>query len=327
VSVRSEIVNLLSAMKLHAGTEIAQALGSDWPALERELEVLRCLGLMISQFADGRYRLEIPVCPLDVRKIHDYLRPHDCALARRLYLFDEVDSTSSQLVREIARLHTHVPAACVAEAQTAGRGRTGRSWFATPYSNIMLSAAWPLQGGRVPITGLSLAGGVALVRALHDCGVREIGLKWPNDLLWQQRKLAGLLVEVRHQAGHAPLIVLGVGINVRLAERDARLIEQPWAELATILREGVDRNWLVATVLKRLEEMFVTFERSGLAAFRNEWEQLHIHQGQYVRLLQGRTESLGRVIGIAADGALQIETDDGRRVVFHYGDVSLRPCA
>jgi BirA family transcriptional regulator, biotin operon repressor / biotin---[acetyl-CoA-carboxylase] ligase len=127
-------------------------------------------------------------------------------------------------------------ATCVAEAQSGGRGRRGRSWVTTPYCNLMLSMAWRFPGGPGLVSGLSLAAGVALLRALEQYGVSGAGLKWPNDVLWDNRKLAGLLVDVQGEAAGPTLVILGVGINGYISPQDAAHIDQPWIDLQGITR-------------------------------------------------------------------------------------------
>ncbi len=189
----------------------------------------------------------------------------------------------------------------------------------------MLSMAWRLQSGPAVVSGLSLAAGVAVARALDEYGVRETALKWPNDVLWKRRKLAGLLVDVTGEAAGPCFVVLGVGVNGYISEADAECIDQPWVDLQSITGETVDRNHLAAIVIAHLIRMFEAFSKNGLAAFREEWERRHLYNGKRVRLIQGDTEFQGEVEGIDETGALHIRDDGGVKKVFHSGEISMRP--
>ncbi len=258
---------------------------------------------------------------LDRDQILHHLRPNTLA-ADRLYVYREVDSTNLCLQQQ------HVdaqPAAtvCVAEMQSAGRGRRGRTWVATPYCNVMLSASWHFELEAARLAGLSLAAAVATIRALHDYGVVDIGLKWPNDIVWRERKLGGLLVETRSMGQQSTLAIVGLGINARLAAEDGARIDQPWVDLAAIIG-AVDRNRLVAFLITRLHEMFREFAAKGFAPFQPEWERLDAFANRRVCLRQGEDAIEGQVLGVDNHGGLRIKDKLGTIKTFYTGDVSLR---
>jgi BirA family biotin operon repressor/biotin-[acetyl-CoA-carboxylase] ligase len=211
------------------------------------------------------------------------------------------------------------------EAQSQGRGRRGRHWIATPYQNLLLSISWRFASGPARVSGLSLAAGVALARALERYGVRDAGLKWPNDVLWGERKLAGLLVDVHGEASGPCTVVIGVGVNCRIAPADARRIDQPWVDLYAITGAVPDRNRLAAFLIQAFQDMFRTFGESGLAAFRAEWGRRHLYTARPVRVWQGETSFDGEVEGIDESGALHVRDTRGRTKTFNSGEISLRP--
>jgi BirA family biotin operon repressor/biotin-[acetyl-CoA-carboxylase] ligase len=241
-----------------------------------------------------------------------------------LYLREQVDSTNLYLLRKAKRGQCLSGTTCVAEAQRAGRGQRGRSWVATPYCNVMLSMAWRLGDKIGALAGLSLSAGVAVARGLADYGIANVGLKWPNDILWRQRKLGGVLVDVHRRSGMGVLAIVGVGLNGYLTEQDAVRIGQDWTDLWRITGEAADRDRLVGLLIKRLYEMLETFQQSGFAHFRADWEQLHVSQGQRVRIFSKDRAVAGHALGVDNDGALRIMSDDRRTQVFHSGEVSVR---
>lgn len=241
----------------------------------------------------------------------------------RLEILEHVDSTNRYLMERASAVASGT--AVLAEVQERGRGRRGRSWIATPYNNLLLSFAWRFSAGAAVVTGLSLASGLAVLRALEEYGVTGAGLKWPNDIVWKQRKLAGVLAEVQAEANGPSLVVVGVGINVRVAESDAAAIDQPWVDLHTIAGAAVDRNALAALVIAQLARACETYAADGFASFRSQWERRHVYHQQRVQLLYGGDTWSGVVEGVDESGALRLRDAAGGRRLFHSGEISLRP--
>jgi len=214
--------------------------------------------------------------------------------------------------------------ALVADAQTAGRGSRGRSWAASPEASLTFSVLWNFPGGLARLSGLSLAAGVGVARALARCGA-QIKLKWPNDILYEGRKLGGILVELGGDENLARAVV-AIGLNLRRPENigDARPALEP-AALDEIAGEPPDRHVLLAALLDELADVFDRFAREGFAGLRAEWLSLHAWEGRPVRVLRGEETLLeGVCAGVEADGALLVRTPGGvSRCV--SGDVTLRP--
>ncbi len=326
MTTRSAVLRLLADGGFHSGTDMGQHLGVTRAAVCKAIRSLTDAGLDIHRVTGRGYRLPQPVRPLDRRAILRHLGAQAREVRDRLTLLEETDSTNRYLL-ERAHLASFAGAVCLAEAQAAGRGRRGRQWVATPYHNILLSMGWRFPAGPGIVAGLSLAAGVAILRALEDYGVRGAVLKWPNDVLWQEKKLAGLLVDVQGEATGPSQVVLGVGLNGYIGERDAAHIDQPWTDLHTITGAPVDRNRLAALVIRELRDMFQQFADKGLAAFRDEWQRRHLYHGRRVRLLAGEREIVGTVEGIDAHGALLLRDARGNTRAYHSGEISLRQAA
>ena len=233
-----------------------------------------------------------------------------------------LDSTNSELWRRPA------PAGCqvlLAERQTAGRGRLGRAWVSPLSAQVCLSLRRRFDGGLARLEGLSLVAGVAVAEALHALGFDQAGLKWPNDVVADGAKLAGLLVECRGERTGAVQVVLGVGINVRLPSGEAASIDQAWTDLARLAAPGQppSRNEVAIAVLERLLQALDVFDRDGLAPFLARYRALDRLLGRQIRIVAGRQAIAGRALGIAIDGGLRVATCDGEQV-FHGGEVSVR---
>ncbi|MGE5471753.1 MAG: biotin--[acetyl-CoA-carboxylase] ligase [Bacteroidota bacterium] len=236
---------------------------------------------------------------------------------------DECDSSSSELSR---RADHGAPAGTVivADRQTAGRGRRGRSWLSAPEASLTFSLLWRFAGSPAALAGLSLAVGVALARGLEGLGARDICLKWPNDVLLRQAggygKLAGILIELSSDR-RGTQVVIGIGLNLL---RPAGDLSQPAAGLDQALAGGADRHVVLAAILAALAGMLDTFARAGFAGVRGDWQDRHAWQDQDVLLLgEGEASVAGRCLGADNDGALLLQTASGVQRIFS-GDVSLR---
>jgi BirA family biotin operon repressor/biotin-[acetyl-CoA-carboxylase] ligase len=200
----------------------------------------------------------------------------------------------------------------------------GRSWHAGLGGALTFSILWRFAQGAGALAGLSLAVGVAVMRALDACGAREARLKWPNDVVWRGRKLAGMLIEMHGDALGPSAAVIGIGINVRLSGAVKTRIDQPAVDLETACGYPVDRNVVLGTVLNELVDVLDGFSIEGFAPLRREWEQHHVHQGRtiIVKLPSGRCER-GVALGVADDGALLFRTGSAVRRL-HSGEISVR---
>lgn len=235
---------------------------------------------------------------------------------------DETGSTNADLLAGLSSLTT--PTLLIARAQTAGRGRAGRSWLSAPGKALTFSLAWKFDLPVHALVGLPLAVGVALAEALAMFNI-NVRLKWPNDLLHQGRKLAGILIETA-SAGRVPhdasWAVIGIGINMAVDNDTATRIGRPVAAIPWMV--DLDQDMLMATIASGLAEALVQFEHEGLAAFTQRWNALHAYTGQPVVILDnGRQLYEGTAVGVDGMGRFMLDTAEGR-VAIMAGDISLR---
>lgn len=234
------------------------------------------------------------------------------------------ETTSTQADALAAPLPAQGCAIFIADRQTAGQGRQGRAWISPAGANIYLSVSRRFTHGLQSLSGLSLVAGVAVVEALQAMGIELVGLKWPNDLVADGRKLGGLLVQGRAEGG-ASAAVIGLGLNVRMPTDVATAIEQPWCDLAS-LGYDIPRVGILAGVITQLVAALAQFDAEGLVPFLPRWSQLDAFQGREARVLDGASVVSGTVLGIDANGALRMAVaGDGGERLFHAGELSLRP--
>ena len=232
------------------------------------------------------------------------------------------DSTSTRLL-ERAQQGAAAGSLLVADQQTAGRGRRGRSWLSSPEASLTFSLLWRFDGAVAQLAGLSLAVGIAVARALVAGGVPGVGLKWPNDILLDGGKLGGILIELEATPG-GMLAVIGIGLNLQLpASGEEEFLHRP-AALDQALSPLPDRHLLLAQLLIELAAVLDRFAERGFAALRSDWQAHHAWQGRQVRLLNGGlVDREGICLGADTDGALLLQTDFGIERCFS-GDLSLR---
>ncbi|MGB9148942.1 MAG: biotin--[acetyl-CoA-carboxylase] ligase [Burkholderiales bacterium] len=264
---------------------------------------------------------ENPALPLNADRVKSALAGHSTDFS--VHVFDQLDSTNSYLMQLASRGARH--ATCiVAERQTAGRGRHGRYWISTPCGSLTFSLLWRFAKPIPFLEGLSLAAGVAIVRALRELGMNKVELKWPNDILHQYHKLAGVLIESGSEPHGMSYAVIGVGINIHLTDHARSDIGQAVTDWTEIMQFPIDRNTLLIHLLANLAEVFGQFGESGLSALRQEWNDYHAYQDTDVRLVSpDRSEFYGRVKGIADNGALLLVTSQGEKR-YNVGEISLR---
>jgi BirA family biotin operon repressor/biotin-[acetyl-CoA-carboxylase] ligase len=270
---------------------------------------------------------------LSAERIREAMAPAARSLLQALTVFDATDSTNAVLLRqEPGRRHAH---AVLAESQTRGRGRRQRAWHSPPGGNIYLSLGWRFRAATASLSTLPLVTAVCACRALERAGLRDHGIKWPNDILVGGSKLAGILVETQSAASRDLLAVIGIGLNVRMPAPPggvlAAIIERPWTDLASQLppeRNGISRNELSALLLDELLAGLERYAAEGFGPFRQAWNQRDLLAGKRVGIEgngpvpSGVTHS-GTVLGIDDSGGLSVDLDDYGVQVLRAAEVSI----
>lgn len=320
MSLSLEIVKTLADGKFHSGQQLGEQLGVSRAAICKAVHQCAALGLDVHAVSGKGYCLRQPMELLEHERIQQSLARQTQALIRQLDVLPSVDSTNQYLLSSARSLSSQAEV-CVAEHQTQGRGRRGRSWQ-SPYGvNIYLSVRWRYNSGPASLSGLSLALGVVLVQALEQHGAQGLSLKWPNDVLLQQHKVAGVLLDVVGEADGPCTLVAGVGINLGLQTPQASEIEQPWANVS--FSRTVSRNALVGSILDGMLPCLQQFTETGLAPYLSTWQQYDAYRDQAVTLINADRQTCGIARGISENGALRIEIDGVERNIM-AGEVSLR---
>jgi BirA family biotin operon repressor/biotin-[acetyl-CoA-carboxylase] ligase len=318
------ILRVLADGAFHSGESLGRAAGMGRANVWHAIHELEERGLHLHKVRGRGYRLAAPVDLLDSAAIGRHLAQAPVAL--HVEALDACASTNTlALQRAAAGAPSGTAIAC--EVQEAGRGRRGRPWLAPLCGSLAFSLLWRFERSAAALAGLSLAAGVACVRVLRDIGVGGARLKWPNDILHEERKLGGILIELAGDYRGPMAAVCGIGLNTRLTPAMQHAIGQPVTDLAAVLDAPPARSELLARLLVELAGVFERFSAEGFTAFRDEWLGQHAHQGEAVRVLLDDSRVFeGRALGVGDDGALLIERA-GRIERFHSGDVSVRRAA
>ena len=320
------LLRALADGRPRSGEDLAQQFGVTRAAVWKHVAKLADWGLDVEALPGTGYRLRQPIELFDAAALRAALAPDVAARLASLEVFTELGSTNRHLLAippPVGQVRV-----CLADFQTAGRGRRGRAWLTPLGGGLCLSVSWQFADAPAELAALTLAVGVVVRRALVRVAGVDIALKWPNDLVWDERKLGGILLEMTAEAQGGCHVVAGIGINVALpAETLATLSDWPRGavDLATA-RGGTppSRLALAAALVAELAELFADYAAAGFAAYRGDWRAADFLKGRQVRLDEAGNALTGIAVGIEADGALVVETAAGARRRVIAGDVSVR---
>ena len=310
------LISSLADGQFHSGSELGVALGVSRTAVWKSLSVLSDYGLEFEAVKGKGYRLLGAMELLDQASI---LSGIELAYRERMHLcvLPVVDSTNSELMK--SDVEGQEFSVLLAEMQTHGRGRRGRDWVSPFGRNIYLSLRFGLPGGPEILAGLSLVVGLSLAQVVSSFSGSDLKLKWPNDVMIDGRKLAGVLVELRGEATTGWSVVLGIGLNYDMGDSQSAAIDQPWVSLCESSKVG--RNELVSALLQQLVIDLDEFRKRGFSSFRDQWNDLDFFAGKEIGVVG--QELVGVSGGVDSLGNLMIEAVDGVRTV-NAGEVSVR---
>jgi len=314
----------LSDGQIHSGESLGLSLGVSRAAVWKHIKLAQAMGVPLSASRGEGYRLESGFELLNVEAIKQACLPDIPDVFSAIDIFMTLDSTNNYVMRMFQQGATQA-LAVLSEKQTAGRGRRGRVWHSPFAGSIYLTVGWIFTEGIAAIEGLSLIVGLKVVEVLQRFGVSDLQLKWPNDVYWHQRKLAGILIDVQGDPAGVCQVAIGVGINVNLQSTQYSLIDQPWVDMATIIgsEQSLSRNRLTAELLNAMVPMLQTLPGKGFAAYQGDWQAYDLCDGHDIALQLGNTLITGRACGVNTQGAYGVETTAGKQYV-SGGEISLR---
>ncbi|MBC3767912.1 bifunctional biotin--[acetyl-CoA-carboxylase] ligase/biotin operon repressor BirA [Neptunicella marina] len=312
---RNEILQLLADGKCHSGEDIGKFLNISRASVAKHIKMLTQFGISINSQAGSGYQLSTPLNLLNYKTIVEALN-----FPIRVDVCNIISSTNDYIKNKINSCKKGMT--CLAEAQTAGRGRQGKKWESPFGASIYLSMYWHFEAGYQSVNGLSLVVGIAVNNVLRELGINTSQLKWPNDIYANDKKLAGVLIELEGQIGAGCDAVIGIGLNVQLGAAVVD-ITQPWTDLSQQLRQTPDRNLIAAKIINELYSLLSIFETKGFPAFEHLWQRYDWLMEKEINLSIGESVETGIGRGVDSQGALLVECD-GKIKRFYGGDVSVR---
>ncbi len=321
--MNQDLIEILADGQFHSGEELGAALGISRAAIWKQLQKLEALNIPLHSVKGRGYRLPDAVELLKRDALEKAGFPFaqfaSCELALSL------DSTNSAMMHK-AEDNLHDKHICFAEMQTSGRGRRGRQWLSPFARNLYCSVVWPFSQGIAAIQGLSLVVGLAVQRVVEKHGIAQAGLKWPNDILVKHEgvfaKLGGILIEITGDVTDNCQVVIGIGLNLDVQQKDQALLDQKAVGLKQLGFHG-SRNQLAADLVNELVAVLTQFSNTGFAPFQEPWNAVDCFRDQPLKVMLPSSDMEGTGCGVNGQGEYQLDTPAGIQVV-NAGEVSLR---
>lgn len=318
MSIPLQIIDILADGQIHSGEQLGERLGMTRAAINKHIKTLRSWGLDIQTITSKGYQLPMQINLLNKQCIEKYVT------GTQIIVEPVIDSTNQYMLDRIPNLQSGDT--CLAEYQSAGRGRRGRQWISPFGCNLYLSTYWKLEQGPAAAIGLSLVVGIVIAETLNKLCGNKVKVKWPNDLYMNDKKLAGILVELTGKTGDAAHIIIGIGINIGMNKsiiKKDETINQAWSALTDEV-ESIERNELAGNIINALKESLLIFEKQGLKPFLSRWFELDNFLERNVKLLIGNDIVVGVEKGINEQGALLLQKENGDIIPYIGGEISLR---
>lgn len=316
-----ELLTLLADGQFHSGVDLAKQLNVSRTTISKRVADWQLLGLDIDTVTGKGYRLQTPIDWLNQAKIYDFLPDNSQNLISE-FSIQQIISSTNDFVAQSLQKKSQSGVVCLAEMQSAGRGRRGRTWLSPPAGTFYGSVGWVFNEGFQVVEGLSLAIGVAVIRALTACGVEGLQLKWPNDIVWNGKKLGGILIEMNAEVGGSCQVVVGVGINLALPQTVKKKIDQQVVDLREIC-PTLNRQQVTAALIEHIVLVLSDYNIQGFQAYRSIWQQYDALWGLPVNVLGLAQTIEGIGAGIDEQGAFLIQTATGIEAI-SGGEVSIR---
>lgn len=319
-----QLLNLLADGEFHSGEILAEQLGVSRASVFSALARVADSGVALQRVRGRGYRLARQWDRLERGEVLRHLGK--AAAQFNLEILPQASSSNTLLLQraglDIAAGGASSGSVLAVEWQTAGRGRLGRNWHSSLGSALTFSLLWRFDCGLNALSGLSLGVGVAVVRALKRLGATDVHLKWPNDILTEQGKLAGVLIEAQGDVLGPSAVVIGIGMNYTMPTNLEQQIDQPASALEDVCSAMPSRNQLLAAALFELAQALQQFAQGGFSSLRSEWEHCHIHQNKQVQMQMADGQLVSGIArGVSDHGELCLETAHGIRY-FNSGEVA-----
>lgn len=345
IDTLKSLLHTLSDGRTHSGVALGKSLGITRAAIWKLIQTARSLDFPLESIPSKGYCLKKPAQFLDKNKIRCYLSAPYNQLLEDILIFDALDSTNDYLLNHGEEYRGNV--ICLAEQQNKGRGRKGRPWVSPFGKNVYLSLLWRFSKDLSELSGLSLAIAVAVAKTLESYTKtvtkplepyttsipktpepytknQGLGLKWPNDILFNFKKLAGILIDIHAEANTSTAAIIGIGINVSMPKKWTKSIKQPVTDLEEITDSQIDRNELVGKLANELVRTLATFQEEGFKSFIPEFTARDLTNNRVLNVITPKGSFRGKGLGVNSNGHLVVEMQNNQIQTFANGEVSIQ---
>lgn len=310
-----DLLALLADGDFHSGSNLGGELGVSRAAVWKRVQrITEELGIPVQSVLGKGYRLEQSLQLLS-RDAIQYSCP-----SLPVFVYDSIGSTNDQAKQLLSTYSA--PLAVFAEHQTQGKGRRGRDWVSPFAQNLYMSFVWPITEGLNQIDGLSLVVGLAVIKTIKCISGIDAQLKWPNDVLINGRKVAGILLELIGDPVELCHVVIGIGVNLNM-KGSMTNIDQEWTSLGKEIGTLIDREKFAKALLEDLDRYLERQKTYGFTSMKAEWLSMHAWQGRNVLLHTGSDSIAGQIVGVGDKGEICLLVD-GRECKYLGGELSLR---
>ena len=311
-----KIITLLNDGEFHSSNHLSQQLQIKRAAVYQAIKKLKQYHIPIHAIKNKGYAFSEPLLLLDKKKIKERVNHHHIDIS----IFETISSTNDYLRSEPKSKH---PILCLAEQQTKGKGRLNRTWYSPFGQNIYASFLYPFNKQIHALAGLSLVVSLATLKTLQQfLPHHSLQVKWPNDIVYQKQKVAGILIDVHTETDQSCDMIIGIGMNINMVKNN-HPIQQPWTSLKKINQCYYDRNILCASLINHLFSYLDQFSAKGLTYFIDEWKSADSLFDKIITIKQGSKKFQGYAKGITHLGQLLLECEDGKIKAFTSGDASI----
>lgn len=318
--IKEALIKQLAAGQFVSGQQLGEQFGVSRAAISKHVKGLKEMGLDVFRVTGKGYKLEAPIQLLEQEQINNRLA--ESASPAKADVYSIIDSTNDHLMRRLPN-NIEKGQVCIAEYQSAGRGRRGRQWISPFGSHLYFSMYWRLDKGMSAAMGLNIIAALAVSDAIKALYNIDVQLKWPNDVYLDGVKLAGILIDLDGQALEPCHCVIGIGLNIKMPATSAEQVDQPWTDISQHLDEPIDRNELVAEIIHQLCIRLAIHEVEQDPTIISQWQARDYFYNKPVRLISGEKEIQGICQGIDQQGALMLKIN-GELKAMYGGELSLR---
>ncbi len=318
------LLERLADGEFHAVEQLSQDFTLSNSDIALAIAQLTKAGVPVESVSNQGYRIPHGIQRLRKAAIENQLKTSIKEKLDDIIILAQTTSTNDYLLDLAKKEHTK-NIACFAEYQSAARGRHGRPWLAPYGTNVYFSLLWHFKKTPTEIVSISLAVALAVVMTLEHHGIQKgLSVKWPNDVYWAGRKIAGVLLEMTSNPKEGCSVVIGIGLNTHIPPELGQTINQPWTDIHTITKQNPDRNRLAGLLLNHLIETIGVFNEQSLTPFLPMWRELDHLIGKTVKLESQGHEIMGVMQDISEKGELILLCDNNQEKRFYSGELSLR---